>query len=165
VQDLKETLRSKISASKKTAVLGIGSTFRGDDAAGVIAARQIERVLSGPIGAKRLAVFIGGTAPENTSSQIKRFRPDVIIMIDSCQMSAPAGEVRILDPQDIRGVSFSTHKMPLAVLAKYLESSLGCETVLIGIQPSSIAFASPVCAQVQRSINNICASLKEILAP
>ena len=37
--------------------------------------------------------------------------------------------------EDISGVSFSTHMLPLPVLLKYLEAEVPCEVICIGIQP------------------------------
>lgn len=164
MQNLKKDLKDRLSSWERLAVIGVGSELRADDACGVIAAKKLKQALDGEIKKGRVAVFIGATAPENITSQLRHFAPTHVLIIDSCSMSASAGEARLIDPRDIRGVSFSTHRMPLGILAEYLKASLGCEVALLGIQPEDIAFGSPVCARVSRSIDNVCAMIKEILS-
>ena len=76
-----------------------------------------------------------GPAPENHSYQLRRFQPDLVILIDAAQMNLAPGEIRLIDLNAIDGFGASTHTTPLALFAHYLRGELGCEILLIGIQP------------------------------
>ncbi|MDD5634254.1 MAG: hydrogenase maturation protease, partial [Candidatus Omnitrophica bacterium] len=117
MQTLKATLRNELKNAGKVAILGIGSELRGDDAAGVLVARKCERCFE-KVG--HVKVFHGSTAPENFTGEIKKFKPTHIIMIDSADIKKSAGEVAVIDLNNIGGVSFSTHRLPTKIMAEYL---------------------------------------------
>ena len=71
MQKLKMQLKQKLENAGKVAVLGVGSELRGDDVAGIMAAEQIERISRPKTTAPELKVFIGHTAPENLTGEIK----------------------------------------------------------------------------------------------
>lgn len=91
MQTLATILRKRLDDAKKIAVLGIGSELRADDAAGLLVAKQIR--MSFP-QSQRVKIFLGHTAPENLISQIKKFKPLHLIIIDALDMAKrPGGQV------------------------------------------------------------------------
>ena len=150
METFKRILKKSLNDAARIAVLGVGSDLRGDDCAGLLVAESLQRAC-GSARPKRMKVFFGGTAPENVTGEIKRYRPTHVVMIDSAEMGAPAGTVRLIDPAKVGGVSFCTHSLPLTVLTDYLEQELGCAILLIGIQPKAIAFSGAVAPQVKRA--------------
>lgn len=127
---------AKIKEAKKTAILGVGSELKTDDAAGMLliealAARNLpEQVLLLP----------GSTAPENFTGVIRAFAPDLLILIDAAQMEAAAGAIAVIDAADLDGLSFSTHMLPLSVMLRYLQQQGLPDLLLLGIQPESTEF-------------------------
>lgn len=103
-----------------------------------------------------LEVFFGGTAPENLTGPIKAFRPTHLIVIDAAEMERPPGCVQVIDPSRVADTgSFCTHSLPLSVLTGYLREALGCQAVIIAIQPASCEFGRPVCRSVARAARRV----------
>jgi hydrogenase 3 maturation protease len=139
VPSLEKFLKDRLKSAGRIALLAIGSEFRGDDAAGLLVADSVKKLLKKKD--KRFKIFIGATAPENLTGDIKRFSPSHILLIDSVEFKEKPGSIVVLSPRDMgEGVSFSTHKMPAKVLIRYFMKSFKCDPVLIGIQPASMDF-------------------------
>ncbi len=141
----------KPAPSLRVAVLGIGHELQGDDAAGVLIARHLQSLL-GP--SEERLILCAGPAPENCCGALRRFEPDLVLMIDAAQMYEAPGTVRLISCQDVTGIGASTHTLPLHILAKYLTSELGCEITLLGIQPAFVEFGeiSPLMRKVVPAI-------------
>ena len=69
-------LTKRIHKAKKIGILGIGSELRADDVAGILVAQQIEKSVAEKKLNTELKIFIGATAPENLTGEIKKFAPD-----------------------------------------------------------------------------------------
>ena len=143
----------------RIAVLGVGNTFRSDDAAGVLAAR---RLADSPLTQELdfLLVVDAGHAPENTTAELRRFKPEVILLIDAAEMGEEPGTIRWLGIDQVDGMSASTHTLPLSMFAKYVTLELGCEVKILGIQPQSTEIGEMVSDPVLQAVDGI---LNEIL--
>jgi len=141
---------------KRVAVLGIGNELCGDDAAGILTVRLLIDQLSLVPG---LLLLEAGSAPENYTSAIRRFAPDVVLLIDSAQFGGLPGEVRSIRISDISGCSASTHTLPLHILASYLEQELKCQITLIGIQPKTVEYGVPASPRVLQSVQILATAL------
>ena len=148
--DLKKALTSSLKGVKKLAILGVGSELRGDDIAGMVAAEIILKA-----NRKNVAVFLGATAPENFTGEIKKFKPSHLLIIDAADTSAKPGTIDLISPEIVGGVSFSTHMMPLKIMVDYIRNSIKCETWIVGIQPKVLKFGS-------RPSKIVIASAKEV---
>jgi hydrogenase maturation protease HycI len=149
----------KPDRSPRIAFVGIGHELRGDDAAGVMLARAMQ-----PLAASdRLLVIDAGSAPENCTGLLRRFRPDLVVLADAAQMDESPGTVRWLAWQDTAGLSASTHTLPLHVLASYLTADLGCDVALIGIQPAENAIDTSLSPVVQQAIDEVRRALAAVL--
>jgi len=157
---ISDYLESKIKPSRKYAVLGIGSTQRSDDAAGM----YFIELLSCMVKQDNVLLVAGSTAPENFTGVIRDFRPDVLFIVDAAHMGLLPGETRIVPANDIGGVSFSTHMLPLTVMLDYLQAELGCEVLFIGIQPASTDYgfcmSDDVRKEVERLAEEFCSALE-----
>lgn len=144
----------------RIAIVGIGHELRGDDAAGV----ALVRVLRARVAAhERLLVIDAGPAPENVSGSLRRFMPDLVLLIDAAHMGAEPGSTQWLAWQAATGVSASTHSLPIHVLGAYLEAELGCEVALLGIQPAHTSFGAPLSHAVEQSVSVTAEALADIL--
>jgi hydrogenase 3 maturation protease len=161
----RQQAEDRLGRPLRLAVLGLGQELRGDDAAGLEAARGLlSRVPeSGEINpGQRLLVAAAGPGPENFTGLLRRFRPDLVLLIDAAQMEAVPGEVRWLDPAETSGLSASTHTFPLHVLAEYLAAELGCQTALIGIQPEQNELGAPLSTPVRAAVQEITSHLAKL---
>lgn len=105
-------------------------------------------------------VLDGGAAPENCTGPLRRFHPDLVLLIDAAQMDAPPGAVRWLDWSAIDGLSASTHTLPPSLLARYLVAETGCALAVIGIQPGSNAFSAPLTPPVRAAVAEVVDGLR-----
>jgi hydrogenase 3 maturation protease len=146
----------------RIAIVGIGHELCGDDAAGVVAARALRRLIA---ARDRLLVLDAGPAPENYTGRLRRFAPDLVLLIDAAQMGAPPGAVRWLSWRSAGGLSASTHSLPCSMLAGYLVADLGCEVAILGIQPDDTTIGGPLTQAVQRSLDALVQRLAAMLIP
>ena len=144
----------------RISLIGIGYELGGDDAAGV---EIICRLKANLPAQNSLQLLDAGTAPENITGAVRRFQPDRIVLFDAADFGASPGEINLLDWRETTGFSASTHSLPLHIFAAYLSSELNCPVHLMGIQPLSLEFDTPLSPPVDRAVQEIIASMKEIL--
>ena len=77
----------------------------------------------------------GGSVPENFTGLIKKCNPSHIILIDASLMNGEAGEINIVNKDNIVDISISTHSMSLSYLIKYLQLEKEYDILFIGIEP------------------------------
>ena len=152
------------SSTQKTepriALLGIGNELNGDDAAGVWIARGL---LSVSKDSPNLLILECGTVPENAFGDLRRFKPDFILLVDAADIGEKPGSAKFIDPHDTSGFSASSHSLPFSVLAKYLENEFSCGIGLLGIQPASLEFDAGLSSEVKNSVNIVTKGLANIL--
>ena len=142
----------------RVAIVGVGHELRGDDGAGLIAARALA---SAARDHDWLLVIEAGPAPENCTGALRRFCPDLVVLIDAAQMGLEPGSVRWLAWLDSTGISASTHSLPLHLVGSYLRYELGCEIGLIGIQPLSTEIGEAPSPVVVHGIGTIVGEILE----
>jgi hydrogenase 3 maturation protease len=157
---LKTILKKKLRDAKKIAVLGIGSELRADDAAGLLVAEELKKIKD-----LKLKVFLGSTAPENLTGEIIKYKPTHIIIIDSVDADQEPGFIALINPDEVGGVSFSSHMLPVKMIVDYLLESLECEIIIIGIQPKILIFGETMSKEVKKSIKQISNVIQQILLP
>jgi len=148
----------------RVAVVGLGHELRGDDAAGIVVTQRLIRDERPPSAIRPSALIVSaGSAPENCTGVLRRFDPDLVMLVDAAQMGAPPGAVRWLAWQETSGLSASTHTMPPYVLAKYLTAELKCQMAVLGIQPADTTLGAPLSAPVERAVNTVIRELTFVL--
>lgn len=152
-----ELLTELLKGAKRPAILGAGSCLKADDGAG----NAITDALSERFGETpgRFAVFSGGNAPECFTGAIKDFGPDLVLIIDAADMGLSPGEARSIDPDEVSGVSFSTHMLPLKVMLDYLSKEIGCRVAILGIQPGSLEFGGEMTGDVRTTVDEMIEAL------
>jgi hydrogenase 3 maturation protease len=149
-----------------TAILGIGNELNGDDAAGVQVIRRLKAQLdAGGQGRAHLLLIEAGLAPESFSGPLRRFRAELVLMIDAAAMSEEPGSVGLLDWHDTTGFGPSTHLQPPSTLAEFLCQELGCHVVLVGIQPGQMEFGAPLSGAVERAVDEVVDDLVDLFCP
>jgi hydrogenase 3 maturation protease len=124
----------------KIAIVGVGHELYADDAVGLEVARHLA---SSEISQRkdRLILF-GGPAPESFCGVLRRFEPDLVILIDAASMDQSKGSICWLDQEELARMTTSSWAYPLSIMASYLTSEIGCEVCLLGIQPDRVIFGS-----------------------
>ncbi|MCL6451665.1 MAG: hydrogenase 3 maturation endopeptidase HyCI [Acetobacteraceae bacterium] len=163
-------LEAALAGAARVAVVGVGQELHRDDGAGMRAARLLAgRPFSARGGGTAApgpaaAVFLGGVAPENQTGALRRFNPSHVVLIDAADLGRAPGTVELIPSARIGGVTFSTHTLPLRFLARFLEESLGCRVVVVGIQPRNLGFGKGLSPEVEAACRRLAKAL-EGLAP
>lgn len=110
-------------------LLGVGNEMNGDDAIGVYVARNFK--------CNGWKAIDCATVPENYIGEIKRIKPEKIVIVDAADMGLKAGEIRMVPKEKIAKATFSTHSIPLSLFISHLEKYTNAKIYLIGIQPKS----------------------------
>ncbi len=156
-------LKQKLNNARRVAVLGVGSELRGDDVAGILVAQQIEKTITKQTTSPEVRVFIGETAPENLTGEIKKFQPTHLIIIDAAELNKEPGHIEIMEPETIGGTSFCTHSLPLKVIIGYLLESFKFQAIIIGIQPKTITFGAQPTKEVIAAAKHIAKAITKLL--
>lgn len=160
---IKKILKDKLKGAQRIAVLGIGSELRADDALGLIIAKELRNYIKAKNKRRLFKVFLGETAPENLTGEIRKFKPTHLIIIDAVDFHLETGALRVVNICNEAGVSFSTHRVPVGILRDYLYKSIQCETMLIGMQPGSTEFCGELSEGMEESIKAACREIREAL--
>ena len=151
---LMEQIAGWLKNCKILVVLGIGNPMRGDDAVGI----EIVRLLKGKVP-KNVKLLECQIVPENFIGEIKRFNPSHVLMIDAAHFEANPGEARLIPPERISGITFSTHNIPLYVLAEILRETTGAKVLLLAVQPKTTGFGEEITPEIQNAARNIAKTL------
>jgi hydrogenase 3 maturation protease len=152
---------ARMTKGARVAVVGIGHELRGDDAAGVAIVRALETAARND---ECLLVIDAGPAPENQIGPLLRFEPDVILFVDAAQMGEASGTVRWVSWHETDGLGASTHTLSPQVLARFLVHELGCEVLLLGIQPASCAVGARLSPAVAEAVHSTVQVLLNVLS-
>jgi hydrogenase 3 maturation protease len=154
----------RLEGCSRIALLGVGCELRGDDAAGLLLVRELAiMVRKRPFSRLQFEGFEGGNAPENATGFIKGFRPSHIIVADAADISLPPGEWREINPEDINGISFSTHTLPMGIITEYLQQATAAAISIIGIQPGNLDFGRPPTEALKRGVRGLSRQLYGIM--
>ncbi|TEB15783.1 Hydrogenase 3 maturation protease [Pelotomaculum sp. FP] len=137
-------------------LVGIGNTLRSDDAAGP---ELIER-LGGKVEADLLDA---GEVPESYLGRITGRHPDTIVLIDAAELRAVPGTAAIIEIEDIKGKSLSSHQLGLDVFMRFLQAETGADVFLLGIQPRSTGFGEILSTEVFETIGYLEELFKKVL--
>lgn len=147
---LKEILKNKL------ALLGVGSELRGDDGVGPYLSERLSRFNS-----ESFLSINGDLVPENFTRDLRKFQPDNIIIIDAAFMEKPTGDIEIIRINEVSGISFSSHSMPLSILGKYLSQEIDTNIYILGIQAAQIDFGSEISQKVREAADKIFEIIKK----
>ncbi|MDD2706500.1 MAG: hydrogenase maturation protease [Verrucomicrobiae bacterium] len=161
---LRQSLKNRLRDAARVAVLAVGSEWRGDDAAGMLAGRNVEkrRRASGCRWKRKVKVFLGETAPENLTGAIRAWQPTHLVVLDAADMGKRGGRVEVFGPHDMEGLSCSTHQLPLSVMIDYMLKDQAFEAMVVGIQPRQMNYGRKVSPGVARAAEKTGAMLAEV---
>ena len=141
-------------------ILGIGNEIKGDDGLGPIITKKSSALFDKN---KDIIVFDGGTVPENYTGLIRKENPTHIILVDAVDMKKEPGYIRVVEKEEIANYNISTHAMPISYLIKYIETTIGAQIILVGVQPKSMDFAEPVSKEVEKSVEEVVSTFDKVI--
>lgn len=147
---LKNRLQGKVS------IVGMGNRLRGDDGVGPEIIKRLNSPLPG------LLLFDVGEAPENYLGKIVKQKPDIIILIDAVDFNAPPGTIKVMEKDDIKDESLSTHNVSLNLIAKYLNKETSADVFVLGIQPETTEFGREISRPVREGLEKVIRMLERV---
>jgi len=130
--------------------MGVGNSLSGDDGVGpAIAALLADSTWT---------AFDCGTAPEHFTGKVRQLAPSLVVIADAAVMGTPPGSVRRIPLDRVRGAGFTTHAIPLSLLAQFIQAD-GPQVILLGIEPTTLEPADSLSDPVRAAAAAIAAAL------
>jgi len=157
--DWRGAISKELKKAERLFVLGIGNRRKGDDAAGGLCVRLLNKQMAKKSAARKIRILDAGETPESATGLIRKFRPTHVLIVDAAVGDHQPGTIFFIDKKKILQEDISTHRLPLFHLVRYLEESIGCRVILVGIEPQEIAWRRPVSATVRAAAARLAAWL------
>ena len=138
-------------------VVGVGNPDRGDDGAGPAVVEELSRV------AKGLRVLDAGDAPERYLGPMAESGAAVVVFVDAVDFGGEPGQAALLEERDLPRRSCVTHRSSLGLVMRYLKEQAGQRSLLLGIQPGSVAVGQGLTPPVQAAVKGVTAAISEAL--
>jgi len=157
MRTLERSLVNWIASGKRVAVVAVGNDMRRDDGVGVHLARKLRGKLS-----RRFRLIEAGTIPESYIDKVREFRPTHVLVIDAAQLGTNPGDSRLLSPRKVKGLSISTHTLPLNVFAQFVEKETGSKVKILAIQPKDLEFGEGLTAELAKAAEGLTSALVRV---
>jgi hydrogenase maturation protease len=106
--------------------------MRGDDYVGSFIAKRIIEATDSSFP-DHVFIFDAEDSPESLISTLSKIGVRHVVFIDACEMRVRPGQIALLSVAETSYPFFTTHGIPLKVLAENLLA--GCEVWVLSIQP------------------------------
>jgi len=150
-QDLRRAVRGR------ALVVGVGNSARSDDGVGPAVVEELKGS-----GVEALDV---GDAPERYLGPIAESGAAAVVFVDAVDFGGGAGEAVLLEPGELPQRSCVTHRSGLALVMRYLREQARQQSLVIGVQPASLAPGAALSPEARRAVAGIAAALKDALGP
>lgn len=155
----KESLKLlRILGGKKTVILGLGNSLKSDDGVGPFICDELSKA------ALTAEIINAGTVPENYIQRIIKKEPENLIVIDAIDFGGEAGQIRLLQPEQLNKSAFSTHTLSPHLFIEMIQQSKKVDVYVIGIQPKQIKLGEDISEQVKQTAEQLVRELAEIFA-
>jgi len=146
-------------AGCRTVIVGIGNTLKGDDGVGPVVCEQLRRAR---VSAELLDA---GTVPENYIYPIIKKAPQNLLIIDAIDFGAPAGTIRLFEPQQLNSLIISTHTLSPRIFVDMVCKEIQTQVFFVGIQPAQTKLGQPLCAAVSQAAQSLVNYLSNLFPP
>jgi len=144
-----------VAMKGRTVVVGLGDRMKSDDGAGCLAAEILQR----EIRRRDVKIINAENAVENYLGVIEKFKPETVVVIDAADFGGKPGAMRVMEPEQLRETTTSTHSFSLPLLIQHIRSETGAECTVIGIQPRTTAFSEGLSREVEKAVSLLAKSL------
>ena len=157
MKTLERNLVNWIAGGRRIAVVGVGNEMRKDDAVGVHVAKKLRGKLS-----RQFRLIEAGTIPESYIDKVREFRPTHVLIIDAAQIGTNPGNSRLLSPRKVKGLSISTHTLPLNVFAEFVKRETGSKVQILAVQPKDLDFGEGMTNELKRTSKELISILLRV---
>lgn len=139
--------------------------MRGDDGLGPLLSEQLYQKLLEITDKDTDNIYLLNTetTPENHTLEIRNLKPSHIIIIDAVEFEAEAGEMLIIEKEQIDTFNISTHSMPISFIINYIEETVGSKIITIGIQPKQMNLINTISEEVKTSVEELTNIITELV--
>ena len=154
-----EKLLKSASSTSPIALVGVGHPLRGDDYVGSLIVKKLSIYLSQlPDG---VHLFDAEGDVEAVIGKLVEVAPSHVIFIDACEMEFRPGETQLLPVAETSYPFFTTHGIPLKVIADQLLPK--SRAWVLAIQPKHTEFGEELSTEVREASVSISRFMMEIL--
>ncbi|NVM44671.1 MAG: hydrogenase maturation protease [Candidatus Lokiarchaeota archaeon] len=136
MEDLYSSLQNRLNNVQSIVFMGIGEEKLSDDGVGPYIISELL-----PYSDNEKVLFINaGTDPMARIDDVINFKPEYLILIDTCTVNKPPGTITILERDVIKEyVPISTHTIPVHIVIDLIIEKLPVLNVfMIGFVPESL---------------------------
>jgi len=145
-----ERMLASSSRSNKVALVGMGHPFCSDDFAGSYLVKKLA-VRGGGKLPEGVYLFDGEDNVEALITKIAQLQPENVVFVDSCEMKTEPGETRLISVTETSYPFFTTHGVPLKLLAEQLLAD--SEVWILAIQPKKTDFGEHLSPEIQVAVD------------
>ena len=145
-------LLSSCSSDARLAIVGVGHPMRADDYVGSYTVKTVMEATDGalPEGAY---LFDAEDSVEALIGNLTKLGLRHVIFIDACEMGLRPGEANLLPVAETSYPFFTTHGIPLKVLAERLLSE--SKVWILAIQPNQTGLDVSLSQEIQLTASNL----------
>lgn len=156
--DLEAQLRGWLEGCTRVSILGIGNPMRGDDALGVEIVRLMRRKVT-----RNVSLLDCEIVPENFVGEVEAFQPTHVLLVDAAEFQGAAGDVRFVSPENVAGITLSTHMISLSLLARIIQDRTTANVMILGVQPKVLEFGEGLSPELEKASTRISRVLLKVL--
>jgi hydrogenase maturation protease len=145
-------LLSSCSSEARLAIVGVGHPMRADDYVGSYAVKAVMEATDGALP-EGVCLFDAEDSVEALVGTLAKLGLKYVIFIDACEMGLRAGEASLLSVEETSYPFFTTHGIPLKVLAERLLSE--SKVWVLAIQPKETEFGGALSREVRLAASSI----------
>ena len=156
---VEKDLKNWFADAKKIVVAGIGNPIRTDDYVGL----KIVENLRGKVP-ETVCLLECETVPENYLSDIEKFKPTHVLLVDAAFLELKPGEASLVDAERMMDYSaISTHALPLKIFCEHLKKTMNAKIGLLLIEPKNMEFGEGLSVEVEVQAERLTKLLLELL--
>ena len=156
---VEKDLKNWFADAKKIVVVGIGNPIRTDDYVGL----KIVENLRGKVP-ETVCLLECETVPENYLSDIEKFKPTHVLLVDAAFLELKPGEASLVDAERMMDYSaISTHALPLKIFCEHLKKATNAKIGLLLIEPKNMEFGEGLSVEVEAQAERLTKLLLELL--
>ncbi|MFC1505981.1 hydrogenase maturation peptidase HycI [Thermoproteota archaeon] len=148
--NVKQILMDWLGKEFRLVIIGIGNLLKSDDGLGVVIVKELQEKTT-----DNILLIDCGTVPETFAGPIRKFNPSHVLMIDAAKIGSNPGTIRFVFPEEIQGLTISTHTLPLNVFADYLKQETNTKIALLAVQPKNLDFGESLSSEVLDAVKSL----------